>query len=240
MHWYETIHYGINNICLYCGTIIVVNKSREHVFPESWGGQIVLPDGIVCDKCNLRLGNSVDSKVFREPLLSAPLLSNRIPGKNGMRNKLGKCIFQTDDSNNAKVSMRGATSGPCNDQALSRSFCKVTLNYLSLQAGSSTIRANMMNMIKYVTSPRDGFDIWPMYITFCPMVTMSLYCETRKVNVNNTHKLYQMISLTGVIASLPFDRNCNESLTACKDHIESVVASHEAFTKSPLFSRILK
>lgn len=70
--------------CLFCKCDSSKSKSIEHIIPESLGSKkLVLPPGVVCDKCN----NYFATKVER-PLLSHPSMRNirafyQVPNKKG-------------------------------------------------------------------------------------------------------------------------------------------------------------
>lgn len=73
--------------CLFCRGHDGGFLSREHVFPESLGNtDLVLPPGVVCDRCNNTVLSQIDSAlcdfpavVLRRTMLGIPSKSGRLP-----------------------------------------------------------------------------------------------------------------------------------------------------------------
>lgn len=71
--------------CIFCRTDSTASRSREHIIPESLGNtSIVLPKGVVCDKCN----NYFSRKVER-PFLESPAIRT-LRFNQGLENKKGR------------------------------------------------------------------------------------------------------------------------------------------------------
>jgi len=68
------------------------NFTKEHIFPDSIGGNITLD--CVCKICNDLLGSSVDSKLTNHELVQLIRLALKIPGKSGkIPNPLGEAYI---------------------------------------------------------------------------------------------------------------------------------------------------
>ena len=56
--------------CIFCDSEGNSFNREEHLIPESLGGEIILPQGLVCDKCNNYFGHSVEKKALDSPPIS--------------------------------------------------------------------------------------------------------------------------------------------------------------------------
>ena len=92
-------------VCIFCKESSTSSKSVEHIIPESIGNKrLVLPAGIVCDKCN----NYFSSKV-EKPVLSHQSMRNirgwyQVPTKRGRKPSVKGCIAGTDVEVGMKLS----------------------------------------------------------------------------------------------------------------------------------------
>ena len=70
--------------CLFCGRDTTNCKSVEHIIPESLGNiELILPKGVVCDKCNNYFANEIESKVLSIQSFKDLCFFEFIPNKKG-------------------------------------------------------------------------------------------------------------------------------------------------------------
>src|SRR5262245_46529433 len=68
--------------CLFCASEGNSFTSKEHVFPESLGNEtIVLPPGVVCDKCNNYFSKLENQFIHCYPMLFVKFLSPKTTKK---------------------------------------------------------------------------------------------------------------------------------------------------------------
>lgn len=74
----------IKNKCLYCGRKDGKFSSVEHVVPESMGNkELILPKGIVCDRCNNGILAQLDKYILNYGPIKFMLVYFRVPNKAG-------------------------------------------------------------------------------------------------------------------------------------------------------------
>lgn len=62
---------GIHNKCIYCLSSKGNFSSEEHIYPESLGNnELLLPRGVVCDKCNNEILSGLDSHLVNHDIFS--------------------------------------------------------------------------------------------------------------------------------------------------------------------------
>lgn len=70
--------------CLFCGCDSTNSKSVEHIIPESLGNtELVLPRGVVCDKCNNYFSREIENKVLSIQSFRDLCFYEAIPNKKG-------------------------------------------------------------------------------------------------------------------------------------------------------------
>jgi len=70
--------------CLFCGRDSASSKSVEHIIPESLGNtELILPQGVVCDKCNNYFAQHVENAVLSLPSFRDLCFYETIPNKKG-------------------------------------------------------------------------------------------------------------------------------------------------------------
>ena len=69
--------------CVFCESMTGPFTRNEHLVPESLGGEIILPSGLVCDKCNEYFGRNVEQPALNAPIISFLRTSLGIPNKKG-------------------------------------------------------------------------------------------------------------------------------------------------------------
>lgn len=69
-------------ICLFCKETTINSKSVEHVIPESLGNtKLVLPPGVVRDKCNNYFSNHIEKPFFELKAIKLLRFNQSIPSK---------------------------------------------------------------------------------------------------------------------------------------------------------------
>jgi len=74
--------------CLFCKRKDGGFTTQEHIFPESLGNtELVLPPGVVCDRCNNEKLSTLDQTIcdfmpisLRRTMLGIPSKAGKIPG----------------------------------------------------------------------------------------------------------------------------------------------------------------
>ena len=68
--------------CIICKHNSENSKSVEHIIPESLGNKnIVLPKGVVCDKCNNYIGRKIEEPFLNDPYIMEIRFKSRILNK---------------------------------------------------------------------------------------------------------------------------------------------------------------
>lgn len=84
-------------ICIFCKENSLDSKSVEHIIPESLGNKnLVLPKGIVCDKCNQYFAVKVEKPMLEMKYFRNVRFRNNIKSKKG-RNIPYKTLFPHKD-----------------------------------------------------------------------------------------------------------------------------------------------
>lgn len=75
----------MNKRCIFCKTTEGDFKTKEHILPESLGGGdwAVLPDGLMCDKCQNIFGSSIEQQALADYPLAYVRTFIGIPTKKG-------------------------------------------------------------------------------------------------------------------------------------------------------------
>lgn len=163
------------SICIFCKEDSSNSKSVEHIIPESLGNKnLVLPRGIVCDKCNQYFAVKIEKpmlemKYFRNVRFRNDIKSKKgrnIPYKTLFPNKDGgwvdmyidgsSMVFNESDSHiinlikNQKVNsmmFEVVDSPPKNNLYVSRFLAKAALELFALKAGNNQIHIDeVINM----------------------------------------------------------------------------------------------
>jgi hypothetical protein len=70
--------------CIFCRMDSTASRSREHVIPESLGNKsIVLPKGVVCDKCNNYFSREVERPFLESPAIRTLRFNQGLESKKG-------------------------------------------------------------------------------------------------------------------------------------------------------------
>jgi len=70
--------------CIFCRGDTTGSVSREHIVPESLGNtQLVLPRGVVCDKCNNYFAREVEKPFVMSPAVRSLRFSQELENKRG-------------------------------------------------------------------------------------------------------------------------------------------------------------
>jgi hypothetical protein len=56
--------------CIFCLSEKESFRTKEHIIPESLGGEEILPEGHVCDSCNQYFGTKVEKEALSIPVIS--------------------------------------------------------------------------------------------------------------------------------------------------------------------------
>jgi hypothetical protein len=93
--------------CIYCGQPSDSSVSVPHAFPEAlYRGGPAFPVGVICDKCNHYLGKELETMLVQHPVLSMQLQSYGLPGKKGVRKKLGIVERLIEDRSKVRFPIR--------------------------------------------------------------------------------------------------------------------------------------
>ncbi len=146
--------------CIFCKSNSSNSRSVEHIIPESLGNKDhVLPQGIVCDKCNNYFSIKIEKKLLEKPYFSSLRFRNSIESKKGkypiekaiLLNPLAKVeLIQSKndgtsiiiDDENIWIKFQTIKTGKLmvphyeicdkNDKIVSRFLGKVGIEYLAL------------------------------------------------------------------------------------------------------------
>jgi hypothetical protein len=143
--------------CIFCRRDSTSSKSREHIVPESLGNtSLVLPKGVVCDKCNnyfsrevekpflesdairaLRFYQELESKKGRVPSLAGvitpeiPAIVTRFPRRNFTSVVVpGEALEQVTHLKNARLILPAGGKEP-ESRSISRFMAKVALEAMA-------------------------------------------------------------------------------------------------------------
>lgn len=150
--------------CIFCKEDSSSSKSVEHIIPESLGGKdIILPIGIVCDKCNNYFSREIEAPVLNDSYFKSLRFIMDIPNKkrvipvlpgiawpHGIQISLDKnsndgmslsATNQNDESKFIKYLQNHKTGKIIlpiptiedDKQVMSRFLCKIALEYLALR-----------------------------------------------------------------------------------------------------------
>jgi len=219
-------------ICVYCGVATSSEEDEEHVLPESLGSKETLYRGAVCKKCNNRLGNNVDSKVFNEPLAAAGQVAQDTEGKRGTRTAIGKHVRKKGDG----ISVVGGESGKPHEFVMSRAIAKCGVNIFTFHFGSDRVRAEFPELINYVLQPKTKEDIWPYACVYTPVGGFGNTFGIEPMIVDGS--LTPMITFacaSGVFVAFP-DRGVGNASEFGHEFIKELLAAREAKTGQKLMS----
>jgi HNH endonuclease len=89
---YEQLE-SVQNLCIFCKSSTEPFTTREHIIPEALSSNdMVLPKGLVCDRCNNGALARLDSALAQSPFLSSSVscLSRMIRKANGPRSNIAR------------------------------------------------------------------------------------------------------------------------------------------------------
>tara|TARA_B100000787_G_scaffold80754_1_gene59620 strand:+ start:991 stop:1731 length:741 start_codon:yes stop_codon:yes gene_type:complete len=223
--WWNSALVGVKDIqCVYCGEpTSAVKENLEHVIPEALGCKETLYRGAVCNKCNQRLGENVDSKIFQEPLFAVGQLATNTPGKKGSRDEIGKHVRRHKDGS---VSATGE-SGIKNQYFASRAITKCAVNILTQKFGSSVVRKESSDMISYVRSPKTKEDIWPFAALYSLTAKISVSYWLRKINFEKDEVLVVLFSCPSGLFAVPSKNELKDLPKALMELINDEVRMKE-------------
>ena len=203
-NWWDTEPQGAkDNTCVYCGLETSADSENlEHVIPESLGNTETLYRGAVCNKCNQRLGENVDSKFFLEPLFAVGQVATKTPGKKGIRDEIGIHVKrQTDES----VSLSG-NCGVENQYVVSRALAKCAVNILTKVYGSNIVRNRVSDLISYVKAPKNKSDVWPFAALYSLNAKITVAFWYKEIVLDDQMVLVVMFSCPSGLFAIPCDR----------------------------------
>ena len=184
--------------CLWCATETTLDRSketaelkyanREHIFPESVGGEICLETGKVCESCNSRLG-IVDQNLRDKNLLMAKKYQDamhvtgeplgKVRNKSDKERKLAQKDKISAFDNRTTIDRNGATNiirinnspagmnewEPHNEQ-FSRALHKCAVNVLYCDRTFEQMRPYFDDIIEFVNSDHADHRPWPYGICY--------------------------------------------------------------------------
>lgn len=90
--------------CLFCKEASHETKGVEHLIPESFGSKkLLLPKGLVCDKCNNYFARKVEGPVMSHPSMRNVRGWYQVPNKKGKMPSVLGYIAGTDVKVNMKL-----------------------------------------------------------------------------------------------------------------------------------------
>lgn len=94
--------------CLFCKQSSKLSKSVEHIIPESIGSKrLVLPVGVVCDKCNNYFARKIENPVLSHQSMRNIRAFYQVPNKKGKSPSLKGHIAGTDIGINLRLDEQG-------------------------------------------------------------------------------------------------------------------------------------
>lgn len=152
-------------ICLYCGKQTTENEPKEHIFPESIGGNVKLKKGDVCGECNNKLGKldallKTGDHYMMNGYQSSPFLGKK---RSGVRRKEQKNQKKEiiDARKVTKVERKGCNTCEItnldfeNQPDFKRALFKIGCNILCNEFGSKHVREEYAEMIEFVWGKTD-------------------------------------------------------------------------------------
>ena len=83
-------------LCIFCKEDACASRSVEHIIPESLGNTtLLLPPGIVCDKCNNYFARKIEKPLLESDEVYALRFHQRVPNKRGIIPALAGTIGHT-------------------------------------------------------------------------------------------------------------------------------------------------
>ncbi|MFA6493047.1 MAG: HNH endonuclease [Patescibacteria group bacterium] len=166
------------NSCLWCDSDTTNSVGQEHIIPESIGGVMKLPKGIVCDECNNYFGNELDMHLRTgHPLMM--LAYQRDPQIKGKR-KGGKGVkSRREKSKEYLVNEQGMVCAKTGDNGYTlnsaipltysdlfvRSLHKCLINAVVAELGPEIAKEELSKVIQFVKTGESPFS-WSYAVSF--------------------------------------------------------------------------
>jgi hypothetical protein len=190
--------------CIFCGSTKANQfETKEHIVSESLGGKEILPEGLVCDKCNRYFGKAFEKEALDSEKIKFLRALERIPSKRGRipvaagekgeifvdGNTEPKIIPNSPGQGDKKIisipsipSKKAIVSfkfPPSHPGHLLRMLLKIGLEYLAIEQSENMFDPQFSKAKKVVRSPTPGWK-WPLAI------------KTRNYDELTDHKFYRM------------------------------------------------
>jgi HNH endonuclease len=205
--WWNTAIRGVQDLfCVYCKNTTTPSENLEHIIPESLGNKQTLYRGAVCNKCNQKFGEKVDSDILKEPLIALGQVATKSEGKKGVRDQIGKFVKRTGEN---EVALSGGNSGKSNEYYVSRALAKCAVNILTHFFGSNIISKNQAELISYVNAPKSRNDIWTFAALYTFNTKISIAFWLRKLELEGQEILVVMFSCSSGLFAIPHNRDIN-------------------------------
>lgn len=173
------------NHCIYCLEKIEKQHSREHVIPACLGGEICLPDGYVCDRCNSYFAK-MDKMFLSNNYIANTVLTQEIP------NRKGKIRYELSDRwtylgnqqfaftlkpvsllNKKSVTIKISQSKEFDELLFARAIHKVAFNCYAYKYGNDA-RKSCYNKIRNYIKKAKKEELWTYVV--CPEPHLELAC----------------------------------------------------------------
>lgn len=197
--------------CIFCKEE-VGSEHEEHILPESLGGKdwAVLPEGLVCEKCNQYFGAKVESaalssfpflpfrlflqiptkrgKAPRQQVTIGEIMSSGIPGVVGANPRDDEIETGIREENVTQMRIRAEVTEPL---AVSRLLLKMGLEVVAADNAEDALSEKFDGAKKFVRAPATGSEWWFLMVTdhdslFCKLkqgVTCQEWFEDLKLEV---------------------------------------------------------
>lgn len=183
--------------CIFCGSTNGL-ETKEHIIPESLGGKEILPEGLVCEKCNRYFGRAFENPALNSEKIKFLRALERIPSKRG-RIPIAGCerveIFVDGNTEPIEISnspFQGATKTikygngigsfkfpPSPPGHLLRMLLKIGLEYFAIEQRENIFEPQFSKAKDVVRCPKRGWK-WPLAI------------KTRDPGELSNHKFYRI------------------------------------------------
>jgi hypothetical protein len=186
--------------CIYCCKASDSSKNIPHAYPEAlFRRGPVFPIGTICDKCNQYLGNELETMLVQHPLISAQIQSYGLPGKKGVRKKLG--VFERPQAERPVLRFLCQEPAPRFDERgirigfsvtpvwnpnfdmdrFSRGLHMIAFNLAVANRGIETAFGQQYDAVrKYIRQPKRG-ERWPFLQVIGPNKPVKLVPEVRPI-----------------------------------------------------------
>ncbi len=93
------------NRCIFCGSTTNSFSREEHLLPESLGGSVVVPAGLVCDACNQYFGKEVEREALASPILQFHRALLSMPTKKGKQPRYASSDLEIRGSKSGRATL---------------------------------------------------------------------------------------------------------------------------------------